>query len=213
MRIINSKPDYTQGSEPLPWSKKKKVRWGYLWLSRLVSLRYPGFNPQDPTPWKQFFISFLYFLRQEYYCDQPETCYGDQVRPHREPPGSASPILGLKPCATTCCTQSSFKKNSLVDSTVFLALCTATQPVLGFGKGCVRSQVSGELEEAEIPIEVPTWLRGYKEPLSEHLALLRANTFTELIPPVIIYCLHACRQSQVDRVSWIEIWAVFSLES
>lgn len=36
-----------------------------------------------------------------------------------------------------------------------------TQPVLGFGKGCVRSQVSGELEEAEIPIEVPTWLRGY----------------------------------------------------
>lgn len=76
-----------------------------------------------------------------------------------------------------------------------------TQPVLGFGKGCVRSQVSGELEEAEIPIEVPTWLRGYVELLSEHLALPRANTFTELIPPVIIYCLHACRQSQVDRVS------------
>lgn len=81
-----------------------------------------------------------------------------------------------------------------------------TQPVLGFGKGCIRSQVSGELEEAEIPIEVPTWLRGYgvtglQEPLSEHLALPRANTFTELIPPVIIYCLHACRQSQVDHVS------------
>lgn len=76
-----------------------------------------------------------------------------------------------------------------------------TQPVLGFGKGFLRSQVSGELEEAEIPIEVPTWLRGYMELLSEHLALPRANTFTELIPPVIIYCLHACRQSQVDRVS------------
>lgn len=65
---------------------------------------------------------------------------------------------------------------------------------------------------------VVTWLRGYRvtglqEPLSEHLALPRANTFTELIPPVIIYCLHACRQSQVDHVSWIEIWAVFSLES
>lgn len=65
----------------------------------------------------------------------------------------------------------------------------------------------GELEEQRFLLQ---FLHSYEEPLLEHLAHPRANTFTELIPPVIIYCLHVCRQSQVDHFSWIEIWT-FSL--
>lgn len=86
----------------------------------------------------------------------------------------------------------------LLPSVLFTRQRMTAQPVLGFWKGCIRSQVSESWKRLRFLLK---FLHGYGEPLLEHLAHPRANTFTELIPPVIIYCLNACRQSQVDHVS------------
>lgn len=62
-------------------------------------------------------------------------------------------------------------------------------PVLGSGKGCIRSQESESRKAQTFIVWVPTWLWG----ATRASGMPHANTSAELIAPVIIYCrLHLC---------------------